>query len=309
LKSPLIRALTIAPLLVASACAGRAGSPVSAPSKSVSTAPAVAPLSFSHVVVVVMENKEYGQVIGNPQAPYINALAARYGLATNYHAMAHPSLPNYLALIGGSTFGITSDCTDCAIDGTNLVDQLETAGISWKAYMEGLPSPCFLGPSAGDYAKKHDPFLYFTDVANDPARCSKVVPLTELSSDISGGTLPRFAWITPNLCHDMHDCGVSVGDRFLSQLLPPILSALGPDGLLFLTWDEGTSDLGAPSVKGGGHVATIVAGPHVQPGRQLAAEFGHYSILATIEGIWGLPLLRQAGCTCTRPMTALFAPI
>jgi hypothetical protein len=254
-----------------------------------------------------MENKDYGSVIGNPDAPFENGLANRYGLSTGSYAVAHPSLPNYLALLGGSTFGITSDCTSCTVDAPNLVDQLEGAGISWKAYMEGLPSPCYQGPSSGEYAKKHDPFLYFVDVAGNATRCSHVVALTQLTVDLAGGPLPRFVWITPDLCHDTHDCGVASGDRFLSGLVPTLQRAMGPDGLLFLTWDEGSTDAGCCGSPGGGHIAAIVVGSAVRAGTRLAGPFSHYSILRTIEAVWGMPPLRQAGCSCTEIMTAFFA--
>ena len=103
--------------------------------------------------MIVMENHEYAEVIGSSSAPYENALARRYALATQMYAITHPSLPNYLALTGGSTFGIDDDCTDCAVSATSIVDQLERAGISWTAYMEGLPGPCFAGAGAAGYAK------------------------------------------------------------------------------------------------------------------------------------------------------------
>jgi phosphatidylinositol-3-phosphatase len=265
--------------------------------------------AFSHVVVIVMENKECGDVIGNRRAPFLNTLASRYALATSYFAIRHPSLPNYLALTGGSTFGIASDCTACRVRATNLVDQLERAGLSWKAYMEGLPRPCYRGAVAGRYAKKHNPFVYYDDVVSNPARCSRVVPLANLRSDLDSGELPAFSWITPDSCHDMHDCGVAAGDRFLAGLVPRLLRAIGPKGVLFITWDEGESD----SVRGccgtavGGRVATIVAGPLARTGVAVGVPYDHYSLLRTIEDAWQLPELRNAGCPCTRPLTALFA--
>jgi len=152
------------------------------------------------------------------------------------------------------------DCTGCGVDATNLASQLQSAGISWKAYMEGMPRPCFTGATSGEYAKKHDPFVYFRAVIDDPAACQRIVPLSQLAVDERSGTLPRFIWITPNLCHDMHDCSVYRGDRFLAGLIPPLLAALGRHGLLFLTWDEGSSDAGCCTAASGGHVAMIVAG-------------------------------------------------
>ena len=132
-------------LLLALGCgSAQPGSPLAVAS------PARLPQSHkSHVVVIVMENAEYGEVIGNRAAPYVNALARRYGLATQSYAITHPSLPNYLALVSGSTHGISSDCTGCRVHGTNLVDELEAGGISWKAYLEDVPAPCFDGAGTG----------------------------------------------------------------------------------------------------------------------------------------------------------------
>jgi hypothetical protein len=260
-----------------------------------------------HVAVIVMENEEYNGVIGSRSAPYINGLARRYGLVRRMYAISHPSLPNYLALTGGSTFGISSDCTDCGVRARNLVDQFVRAGVSWRAYMEGLPRPCFTGPASGDYAKKHDPFVYYASVVGNPARCDDIVALDRLSADERAGTLPRFLWITPNLCHDMHDCSVATGDRFLAGLIPPLLRALGPRGLLFLLWDEGTSDSGCCRLASGGHVAAIVAGSAARRGAALVQPVDHYSVLQTIEDLLGLPRLRGAACACTPSLRPLLA--
>jgi acid phosphatase len=289
-------------------CTSSAASPSGTPASS-PVLPARAVPAFSHVVVIVMENKDCGDVIGNEQAPFLNALAHRYALATDYFAVTHPSLPNYLSLTGGSTFGIAQDCTDCVVHATNLVDQLERAGISWKAYMEGLPRPCFTGATAGSYAKKHDPFVYYSDVADSPARCSRIVPLSRLTTDLQSRRLPSFAWITPDLCHDMHDCSVAAGDRFLAGVVPGLLRALGPRGVLFVTWDEGEPDSarGCCEKATGGRVATIAAGQPVRRGVPVDGPYDHYSLLRTIEDAWHLPALRNAGCACTRPLSALFA--
>ena len=113
--------------------------------------------------------------------------------------MTHPSLPNYLALVSGSTHGIASDCTRCHLGARNLADQLEARGISWRAYLQGLPRPCFQGASAGRYVKRHNPFIYFDSVANRPARCAKLVPYARLSGDLRRGRLPRFSLVTPEI--------------------------------------------------------------------------------------------------------------
>lgn len=259
----------------------------------------------AHVAVIVMENEEYGSIIGSPHAPFINRLAHTYARAGSMYAVSHPSLPNYLALTGGSTFGIYSDCTDCSVKATSIVDQLEGAGVSWKAYMEGLPHSCFTGAGAGEYAKKHDPFTYYAPDVAQLGWCRRIVPLTELSADERSGALPRFIWISPNLCHDMHDCSVSVGDRFLAGLVPPLLRALGPRGLLILTWDEGATSDGCCRLASGGHVATILAGGLARPGAQLDAPADHYSVLQLVEDLLGLPRLRGAACPCTPSLAPL----
>jgi phosphatidylinositol-3-phosphatase len=253
----------------------------------------------AHLAVIVMENEEYGDIIGSSSTPYINSLARRYALATQMFAIRHPSLPNYLALTGGSTHGIDSDCTDCTVPGSGLAGQLQRKLISWKAYMEDLPQPCFKGSGARGYAKKHDPFVYYTAIAGDPSLCNRIVPFPALAADERSGHLPTFTWITPNLCHDMHDCDPAVGDRFLSGVIPPLLRALGPRGVLLLTWDEGSSDAGCCRLASGGHIPAIIAGPLAKAGARLRTPTDHYSELQAIEDLLGLPRLGGAACACT----------
>jgi hypothetical protein len=261
----------------------------------------------AHIAVVVMENAEYGEVIGGSAAPYINRLARTYALATRSYAIAHPSLPNYLALTGGSTFDISSDCTDCSVPGAGLAGQLQSRHVSWKAYMEGLPHPCFTGAAADDYASKHDPFAYYRALVRDPAACRRIIALSALHRDEARGSLPRFIWITPGLCHDGHDCDLRTADRFLAGLLPPLLRSLGRGGLLLLTWDEGTSDDGCCRLARGGHIATIVAGPGARRGALLPTPVDHYSVLQTIEDLLEVPRLGGAACGCTPSLAPLLA--
>jgi hypothetical protein len=258
----------------------------------------------AHVAVLLMENAEYGDVIGQAGARYITYLAHRYALATQDYAITHPSLPNYLALTGGRTFGITSDCTSCSVPGGGLGAQLLRHHVSWSAYMEGLPHPCFQGGSSGEYAKKHDPFLYYRQIVSGPG-CSHVLPFTSLHAAIRSGRLPRFLWITPNLCHDMHDCSVHEGSAFLQSLVPGLLRAMGPRGLLFLTWDEGSSDDGCCRLARGGHVALIVAGGAARSRTRLSTPVDHYSVLQTVEDLLGLPRLSGAACGCTPSLQPL----
>jgi len=307
--------VTLAAVAALGACGSSANPPAvqAFPSRATAQVPSTPPAPVpdsetTHVAVIVMENKEFGEVIGSSSAPFINGLARRYALAREMYAASHPSLPNYLALTGGSTFGIASDCTECSVGaGPNLAAQLSTAHMSWKAYMEDLPHPCFAGASAGDYAKKHDPFIYYAAIRNNPRLCRQIVPLTQLAADERSARLPMFVWITPNLCHDMHDCPVSTGDRFLSMLVPRLLRSLGPGGVLFLTWDEGSSATGCCRLASGGHIATILAGPGARPRAQLTTRTDHYSVLQTIEDLLGVSRLRGAGCACTPSLKPLLA--
>jgi hypothetical protein len=274
----------------------------------------------NRVIVVVEENHSIGQIIGSPQAPFLNRLAAKGTLLTSYFAITHPSLPNYIAMVSGDTQGITSDCGGCNVDAPNLTDQLEAAGISWKAYMEDLPAPCSDAHTAGAYAKKHDPFMYFDSVRGDPGRCAKVVPFAELDTDLAAGRLPRLVFVTPDLDHDMHGAGeggddaalTAAADRWLEGLYGRLAgsSAWREDTRLVVTWDEGDgAGAGGPTgccggLATGGNVATIVAGPGVGPGRD-DATYSHYALLRSIETLFHLPLLGHASDPATATIPAL----
>jgi len=248
------------------------------------------------VFLIVMENEESTGIMGNNAAAYINALATGHGLATQYFAVSHPSLPNYLALTAGSTFGIASDCTGCYVNATNIADQVESSGRSWKGYLESMPSSCYVG-DAYPYMQKHNPFIYYNDVRTNPARCAEhVVPFTQLSTDLVNGTVPNLAWITPNMCNDMHDCSIATGDAWLANVVPGILasSAFQNGGVLFITWDEGESSAGCCGNAAGGQVATLVIAPNGVAGFRSTIAETHYSLLRTIEDAWGLSALGQA---------------
>ncbi|MEA2669096.1 MAG: phosphatidylinositol-3-phosphatase [Chloroflexota bacterium] len=271
-------------------------------------APAAVP-SFSHVFVIVMENHEYNSVVGNPAAPYTNGLVNSYGLATNYYGASHPSLPNYLALTAGSTFGIASDCTTCFVSATNIADQVEGSGRSWKAYMEDMPVPCYMGASSGNYAMKHNPFMYYNDIRNNSARCAAhVAPFTQFWVDMSSGHVPDFVWITPNMCNDTHDCPVGTGDAWLRTVVPTITgsAAFRNGGVLFITWDEGSSNAGCCSGSWGGHVATLVIAPNAIGGFRSAVAENHYGLLRTVEDGFHLSHLGAAGWASNLPLREYF---
>jgi hypothetical protein len=265
--------------------------------------------AFSHVFTIVMENEESGSIIGNPAASYINSLASTYGLASNYYAVSHPSLPNYLALTAGSTFGIASDCTTCYVGATNIADQVEASGRSWKAYMEDMPSACFTGGWSGGYAMKHDPFMYFDDIRTNMGRCAAhVVPFTQFWGDMASGRVPNYVFITPNMCNDMHDCSVATGDGWLRGVVPAIMNsaAFRNGGALFITWDEGSSAAGCCGDAAGGRVATLVISPMAIGGYRSGAAETHFSLLRTIEDAWHLGHLGAAGDRSTAAMREYF---
>jgi len=236
--------------------------------------------SFGHVVVVVFENKARSAVLGNRAAPAFNAFARRGAVLSGYRGVAHPSLPNYLALVSGSTHGVKTDCTSCVVDARSLADALEANGLTWKAYAEGLPRPGWNGPSAGRYAKKHVPFLYFHDILGSTRRRRNVVPLSQLSPK----RLPAFALVVPNMCHDMHDCPVSVGDSWLRRFLPPLLRV--PRTVVFVTFDE--------AYDRGNGVPALALGPLVRPGSHFRPAMTHYGLLRTIEDGLDLPRLGRS---------------
>ena len=242
---------------------------------------------FDHVVVIVFENKEATSVLGNRAAPTFNTYATRYATLTRYYGVTHPSLPNYLALVSGSTQRLTTDCTDCVVDAQSLADTIEASGRTWKTYAEGLPAPGFLGAFAGRYAKKHNPFAYFRDVTTDPARRARLVPLTRLAPDLRAGSLPSFSLVVPDLCHSMHDCPVSAGDAWLRSHVAMFLKL--PKTVVFVVFDEGAS-----SVRGGGHTAALALGTAVRRGSRFTGVTGHYGLLRTIEQAWGLRLLGRS---------------
>jgi hypothetical protein len=255
--------------------------------------------NFEHIVIIMFENKEFGTVIGNPSMPNYNKLAREYTLLTQYYAIRHPSLPNYIALIGGDTFGIDSNCGDCFIDATSLPDLIEASGRTWKTYQEDMPEPCYLGNTL-IYAQKHNPFIYFNPIRLDAARCKgSIVPLTALQTDIEAASLPNFIFITPNLCNDAHDCPLGVADAWLTDLLSrlvPALDAASQPYLLVMLFEEGQGNHSCCGLgpEAGGRVPVVLYSPLVKNEFEDATPYTHYSLLKTISTAWGLPLLGHA---------------
>lgn len=273
-----------APLLgisiILAACGPPAPSQISSSSGAAKSPSAVSSRSGSalpHVFVIVMENKSYP---GPLTAPYTKSLASSFGVLENYQAVAHPSLPNYLALTSGSTWGITNDAYHRLPATQDLGHQLTGAGVRWRAYMEDMGPNCL--KNAGLYVVKHNPFAYYGGACP-----SSVVPFDQLSTDLAGNT-PNLAWITPNLCNDTHDCSLETGDRWLSNTVPLITGsrAWREGGVLFIVWDE--SEGGQKN-----QVPSLVVAPNLG-WHTLPAPFDHYSLLATVEDRLQVPRLGLA---------------
>ena len=239
---------------------------------------------LDHVIVVVMENKNYEQAL---TAPYISSLVAGASSFSDYHAITHPSQPNYLALWAGRTLGVSDD--DCPAPGSpftaeNLGHAAEAAGLSWHAYVEDLPSVGSDNCKAHgeQYARKHNPWTNFANLNHQNER-----PYADLAKDIAEGELPNLAFVTPNQCHDMHSCPLAKGDAWLSRSLPAMLEAVGPQGIVVLTWDE--DDDGSSN-----HVLTLVAGGPVKTGYVSPRKCSHYTLLRTICDALKLPAFGAA---------------
>ena len=245
-------------------------------------------------MVVIFENEDADHIVGARDAPYLTSLARSGVTFTDAHGVAHPSQPNYLALFSGSTQGVTDDSCPLTFPGPDLAAQLVQAGRSFAAYSEDLPSAGFPGCRAGGYARKHAPWADFTDV---PAAAAQ--PYSDLPADFSA--LPTVSFVVPNLCNDMHDCGVAAGDRWARAHLPAYVDwARQHDSLLVVTFDE---DDGSTA----NHIATFLVGPMVTPGTS-DQRVDHYSLLRTLEDMYGLPPLGHAadatpltGCGPGRP--------
>jgi phosphatidylinositol-3-phosphatase len=275
-------------VVLASSCSAKTTSvsPVGIPSRvtarggEAAARPAPAP-----VVLIVMENHSYGQIAQNAAAPYLNRFAERGMLLTRMHAITHPSLPNYLALTSGSTLGCTSDaCPTRSFRVRNLFSQLRKHGVAWRAWEESMPTRCSLS-DASPYAVRHDPPPYYRNLF--PKACPRhdrpyPAPLPD--------RIPGFTFITPNLCHDMHDCSVATGDAWARSHVPPLLRR---GAIVVITFDEGSGD---------NHIFCVVRGPSIPRGVMRPKALTHYGLLAGIERHFGLPLLGHAKTATLVPL-------
>src|SRR5256712_893521 len=253
-------------------------------------------LNFDYVLTIIMENHNICDIYTHcgGTATYMTALADAYSISLqDNYCNVNPSLPNYLCLTGGTDFGCSgydggpnsNPCTNSAWSSINIIDRILGAGLTFKAYMEDMPSNCY-GSDSGGYAVRHDPFVYYNDIVSNSTRCNQVVPSgtagSALLADLaSTSTASNYMWLTPNECNDLHDCDVPIGDAYLSVLVPLILASnafLTDRAALLLTFDEG---YGQP-------IYTVWAGPVAKTAYTSSAAYSHFSVLSTIESNWNL---------------------
>src|SRR5580700_586006 len=254
-----------------------------------------------HILELMEENESYGSIIGSSSAPYINSLAGKYALATNWSSNEHVSWKDYNIAVGGSDFGKQSGIP---ASNKNIANELDNMGTSWKGYMESMPSACDTS-SSGNYDAGHDPFVHFLSITNNSSECkNNVVPYTQsgMVSDLNNGSPPAFVWVTPNQCDDMHSkCGgsnpIKVGDTWLSNFIPAVQSTnwYQSGGIIILTWDEAaTSDnSGCCGDPGGGHVATLVISANSSG--HFTSVGDHDGTLHAIEAAYGVGFLGASG--------------
>jgi hypothetical protein len=316
--------------------AGTAGvSAAPSPSTGAATTP-----HLDHVFLVVEENNGFHDVIGNPAAPNLTSFARTFGVETDYFGVNGTSEPNYVGLLGGGLSGVNSDDAYWTqlVDGPSLISELDQAGITWKAYLQGLPHPdyqeicyparCNGAPDSDPlYVSKHDGIQNFTTSLN-PVDWARQVPIQQLATDLASGNVPKFDYIVPDECHDMHgdppyciDSGnigdpqnqhlVAAGDAYLGGLVQEITNApiwAKGNNAIVVTYDSGDNDAGCCDASpGGGQVATVVITSHGPRGLRDSQPANHYSLLSTMQQIFGLPCLRH---TCdtpnVKPITSMF---
>jgi hypothetical protein len=261
-----------------------------------------------HIMLIVEENQGYSQIIGNASAPYINSLASSYASATKWYGLTDSSLGDYVALINGN-IGPHGSST--------LVGELAAHGISWKAYMEDMPSVCYKGKGVGNYSKVHNPFVYFHSITGDPAQCDRVVPFVDkgngFASDLNANTAPSFIYIVPNVCDDMHDsCSplhnqIKQGDQWLKANLPTVFSSswYTDGGIVIITWDSAkTSDTSGWNTGDGGHIPTIVISKTSHG--TFPSGGNHYGTLRAIEEAYGVALLGGSSTAANGDLSPAF---
>lgn len=236
--------------------------------------------TFSHVFLVIEENHSFSDVIGNSSMPYFNSLVSKYGLAKQYFANAHPSIPNYLMLTTGQIETFDDDFSGTIKD-DNIVRELINAGKSWKAYEESIPSAGYLGGDAPPYVRRHNPFILLSDVQGSPAQAANIVPFSQFATDLANNSLPQYSFISPNVDNDAHNGTLAAADSWLQSNIDPLIasSTFQNGGLLIITFDEAeNTDLD----HGGGQVPTLIISSNSKVNFQSQTLYQHQSTLRLV---------------------------
>jgi phosphatidylinositol-3-phosphatase len=257
-----------------------------------------------HVVIVMEENHSYSSVIGSSSMPYLNSLANKYGLATQYYANTHPSIGNYFMLTTGAII-TNNDSYSGTVSQDNIVRHILTAGKTWKSYAENLPYVGYTGGDKTPYIKHHNPEAFFTDVANSSVQKLNLVPFPQFATDLANGQLPDFTFVVPNQNDNAHNGTLATADSWLKTNIEPLIASpafqTGGDGILFIVFDESTS---SDLTHGGGHVACVVVSPNGKPAFKSTSLFQHQSVLKTIMAALGMTSF--PGAAETAPSMAEF---
>jgi len=255
-----------------------------------------------HAWVFVMENHSLHQILGNRKAPFLNRVARRYRVATRFYAPAHPSLPNYLAMISGSTHGCSSDHCKVGLRGPNLARQLTARGLGWQGYFEGLPHRGYVGGNRGQYIRHHNPFVYFRSVTSSHRQRRHLRKMGAFARSLRSPA--ALSYVVPNNAHNMHDGPIRAGDRWLAHWVTRVMRsrAYRHGGVIFIVWDEGHNDRSGSCLPGihGGRIPLFIISRHTRRHR-LPGPRTTYSLLRTLETGFRLPHLGRAALTKPLP--------
>ena len=257
-----------------------------------------------HVWVFVMENHSLGQILGNRRAPFLNRMARRHRVATRFYAVGHPSLPNYLAMISGSTHGCGNDHCRGGFGGPTIASQLSARGLEWRGFFEGLPRRGYIGGNRGNYVRHHNPFVYFRSVTSSPRQRRHIERLHALHRSLRRP--PALSFVVPTNANNMHDGSIRAGDRWLRHWVTMVMRshAYRHGGTILITWDEGHNDRSGcclPHISGG-RIPLFIISRHTPRRHRLSLPATTYSLLGTLERGFRLPRLGLAALA--RPLPA-----
>ena len=250
---------------------------------------------IGHVFVVILENTDEAVA---EELPFFKRLSAMGALLENDHGLAHPSQPNYIAMMAGSAYGVTDD-NSVTIDVPHLGDLLERKGLTWKTYAENYPGNCFIGvisgtQASGAYVRRHNPFIEFKNVQDNLSRCTQhIVNADVLDADIASGSLPNFSFYVPNDQHNGHDSSAAAADTWLETRFGSLINdpRFMKDMLFVVTYDESGTNAEASSI------SAVLVGSAVKTGAESLNWYDHYNLLRTIEDIFGVGTLGQHDST------------